>query len=155
MIHRYKFRCVSLIKVGDRPHNAKKTLCYVSRGKVKCLQSLCFLKEEKNLAIMLKKKLRHITLLCVTAIFCASLHVLEPLLIPSYTYVVETGRQDLTKPSSGLHSWLRTLASLLQRSSRHAFCPLHQKCLIGKRFIHLYSCLQPILIATQLCITAS
>ena len=36
------------------------------------------------------------------------------------------GRVTLTKPSSGLHSWLRTLASLLQQSSRHAHCPLHQ-----------------------------
>ena len=30
-----------------------------------------------------------------------------------------------------------------------------RKCLISKHFIHLCSCLQPILIATQLCITAS
>ena len=129
MIHRHKFQCVSLITVGDRVHNAKKTLCYVSRGNVKCLQSLCILNKEKNLAIMLKKKFRLFLLhcFCVTAISCASSDVLEPLLIPSYTYVVETSKQDLAKPSSGLHSWLRTLASLLQQSSRHAHCPLHQE----------------------------
>ena len=57
-------RLISLTKVGDRPHNAKKTLCYVSRGKVKCFQSLCFLNEEKDLAIMLKKKFRIFLLHC-------------------------------------------------------------------------------------------
>ena len=129
VIHRHKFQCVSLITVGDRAHNAKKTLCYVSRGNVKCLQSLCILNKEKKLGHYVKKEVQTflVTLLCVTAISCASSDVLEPSLILSYTYVVETSKQDLTKPSSGLHSWLRTLASLLQQSSRHAHCPLHQE----------------------------